>query len=75
MTPSPDKKLLREKFIHDSLKESSDTKLRILQQCSPDISKAVDLIIHAFNNKKKVLLCGNGGSAAVDGHRNLICNW
>jgi D-sedoheptulose 7-phosphate isomerase len=68
MKPSSDKKLSREKFIRDSLKESSDTKLRILQQCMPDISKAVDIIVLAFTNKKKVLLCGNGGSAADAQH-------
>jgi D-sedoheptulose 7-phosphate isomerase len=68
MTPSSDKKLSRDAFISDSLKESSDTKLRILQQCSPDISKAVDIIMNAFNKKKKVLLCGNGGSAADAQH-------
>jgi D-sedoheptulose 7-phosphate isomerase len=68
MIPSQDKKLSRDKFISDSLKESSDTKLRILQQCSPDISKAVDIIINAFISKKKVLLCGNGGSAADAQH-------
>ena len=68
MTPSSDKKLSRDKFIRDSLKESSDTKLRILQQCLPDISLAVDIIIQAFTNKKKVLLCGNGGSAADAQH-------
>jgi D-sedoheptulose 7-phosphate isomerase len=68
MTLSSDKKLSRSTFITDSLKESSDTKLRILQQCAPDISKAVDMIIHAFTSKKKVLLCGNGGSAADAQH-------
>ena len=68
MTLSSDKKLSRDKFISDSLKESSDTKLRILEQCLPDISKAVDIIIKAFNSKKKVLLCGNGGSAADAQH-------
>jgi D-sedoheptulose 7-phosphate isomerase len=68
MKPSSDKKLSREKFIRDSLKESSDTKLRILQQCMPDISKAVDIIVQAFTNKKKILLCGNGGSAADAQH-------
>ncbi|MCX6121717.1 MAG: D-sedoheptulose 7-phosphate isomerase [Ignavibacteriales bacterium] len=68
MTPSSNNKLSRDTFISDSLKESSDTKLRILQQCSPDISKAVDIIMNAFNNKKKVLLCGNGGSAADAQH-------
>ena len=68
MIPSQDKKLSRDKFIRDSLKESSDTKLRILELCSPDISKAVDIIIDAFSSKRKVLLCGNGGSAADAQH-------
>ena len=63
-----DKIKVRDQFIADSLKESSDTKLRILHECSKEISKAVDLIINAFNNKKKVLLCGNGGSAADSQH-------
>jgi D-sedoheptulose 7-phosphate isomerase len=58
----------RTQFISDSLKESSETKLHILQQCSGEISKAIDLIIQAFNTKKKVLLCGNGGSAADAQH-------
>jgi D-sedoheptulose 7-phosphate isomerase len=59
---------LRDQFIADSLKESSETKLRILQQCSGEISKAIDLIIKTFTAKKKVLLCGNGGSAADAQH-------
>jgi len=68
MKPSSDIMLSRDKFISDSLKASSDTKLIILQKCSQDISKAVDIIINAFNKKKKVLLCGNGGSAADAQH-------
>lgn len=68
MTPLYSKNKSRDKFIADSLKESSDIKLKILQQCSEDISKAIDLIIQAFNSKRKVLLCGNGGSAADAQH-------
>ena len=68
MTVTKDKKNSREQFIADSLHESSDTKLRIQQHCSSEISQAIDLIIHAFRNKKKVLLCGNGGSAADAQH-------
>ena len=60
--------LYRQSFIQDSLKASSDTKLKIAEQCNGDISKAIDVIIKAFNNKKKVLLCGNGGSAADAQH-------
>jgi D-sedoheptulose 7-phosphate isomerase len=67
MASKYDKKL-RDQFITNSLEESSSTKLRILQNCSPDISKAIDIIIDALNKKKKVLLCGNGGSAADAQH-------
>ncbi len=68
MTPLHSTIKSRNQFISDSLKESSETKLHILQQCSGEISKAIDLIIQAFKTKKKVLLCGNGGSAADAQH-------
>ncbi|MGA3287669.1 MAG: D-sedoheptulose 7-phosphate isomerase [Bacteroidota bacterium] len=68
MTPLHSTIKSRNQFIADSLKESSETKLHILQQCSGEISKAIDLIIQAFKTKKKVLLCGNGGSAADAQH-------
>jgi D-sedoheptulose 7-phosphate isomerase len=58
----------RQSFIQDSLKASAETKQKIAQQCTGDISKAVDFIIRAFNNKKKIMLCGNGGSAADAQH-------
>lgn len=58
----------RQSFIQDSLKASAETKMKIAEQCSADISKAIDIIINAFNNKKKILLCGNGGSAADAQH-------
>jgi D-sedoheptulose 7-phosphate isomerase len=60
--------LYREKFITDSLNESARTKNKIAEQCTGDISKAIDLIIKALNEKKKILLCGNGGSAADAQH-------
>jgi D-sedoheptulose 7-phosphate isomerase len=58
----------REQFIADSLKESSETKLRILRLCAQDISRAIELVASALQQKKKVLLCGNGGSAADAQH-------
>ena len=54
----------KEKFIIDSLKESSETKLNIAKQCKEDILKAVDLITEVYRKGNKLLLCGNGGSAA-----------
>ena len=58
----------RQKFILDSLRESAEMKQRIAEQCSADIIKAVDILIEAFNKKKKILLCGNGGSASDAQH-------
>ncbi|HOV99614.1 MAG TPA: D-sedoheptulose 7-phosphate isomerase [Bacteroidota bacterium] len=68
MKDVPLTQLCREKFIAESLKASSEVKLKILDSCSAQISKAIDLIIEALKNRKKVLLCGNGGSAADSQH-------
>ena len=54
----------KEKFISESLNESADTKKKILNECKDDIIKAVELLSAAFKNGNKLLLCGNGGSAA-----------
>jgi D-sedoheptulose 7-phosphate isomerase len=52
------------KFIVDSLIESSETKLKIKDNLQEDILKAVDLISTCYKNGNKLLLGGNGGSAA-----------
>jgi len=54
----------KEKFITDSLIESAETKTKILKECKSDILKAVELLVNCFKNGNKLLLCGNGGSAA-----------
>ena len=54
----------KKKFITDSLKESSETKLEMQKECQDDILKVVDIITSSFRDGKKLLLCGNGGSAA-----------
>ena len=55
-------------FIVESLKESSNVKLDIIDKCSDDIISAADLIMDSIRNGKKMLLCGNGGSAADAQH-------
>lgn len=52
------------KFITESLRESSETKLKILNECIDDITKASSMMADSYRKNKKVLLCGNGGSAA-----------
>jgi len=52
------------KFIIDSLNESAETKLKIKDQLMEEILKAVDLLSACYKSENKLLLCGNGGSAA-----------
>ena len=46
------------------LQESADLKQKVAKRCFPSILEAVNLIVKTFQNGNKVLLCGNGGSAA-----------
>lgn len=54
----------KQKFIEDSLLESSELKKEILQECQSEIIKAVDEITVMYKRGNKLLLIGNGGSAA-----------
>ena len=54
----------KKKFIAESLSESSETKIKMLKECSEDILSAVNIISDSYRKGKKLLLCGNGGSAA-----------
>lgn len=58
----------KQKFIHKSLKESAEVKLMIEKECFEDIINAVNTLVEAFKNGHKLLLCGNGGSAADSQH-------
>jgi D-sedoheptulose 7-phosphate isomerase len=68
MADSPVTMQARDKFIADSLRESAATKQKIALECSSQISKAIDLVIEALKHQRKILLCGNGGSAADAQH-------
>lgn len=52
------------KFLIDSLKESSLVKISMIEKNGDEILRAVDLLSSAYRDGKKLLLCGNGGSAA-----------
>jgi D-sedoheptulose 7-phosphate isomerase len=60
--------LARQAYIQDELAASAATKTKIFEQCADRIIKGVDIIIRALNQKKKLLFCGNGGSAADSQH-------
>ena len=56
--------MLKKDFMVESLKESALTKTDMINACGDDILAAINLFVDAFKNGKKLLLCGNGGSAA-----------
>ena len=55
-------------FIKESLMESAELKRKVAETMAGDIQKAIDLISDAIKSGKKVLLMGNGGSAADTQH-------
>jgi D-sedoheptulose 7-phosphate isomerase len=58
----------RKVFIANELKQSSEVKLQIIDECTESIVSAADLLIEAVTGDKKILFCGNGGSAADSQH-------
>lgn len=52
------------KFIIDSLNESAETKHNIKYHLINDIINAVEMLSDCYKAGNKLLLCGNGGSAA-----------
>lgn len=60
--------LARQAFIQDELTASARVKERIIAGCTDRIIRAVDVLIGALNTRNKILLCGNGGSAADAQH-------
>ncbi len=52
------------KAARQHLRESAETKLRVADQCLDAMLAAADLIADTFRSGHKLLLCGNGGSAA-----------
>lgn len=54
--------------IKKALKNSAELKLQIANTMSEQVSEAAKLISSAIKNGRKVMLCGNGGSAADSQH-------
>jgi D-sedoheptulose 7-phosphate isomerase len=54
--------------IKKHLEESVEVKLQAVNLELSNIVEAANLLAHTFNSGKKLLLCGNGGSAAACQH-------
>jgi D-sedoheptulose 7-phosphate isomerase len=66
---TPDKALPRtNSVIQSSIAEHLDVFAKVLESQAQVILECADLIFETFQNGKKVLLCGNGGSAADAQH-------
>lgn len=59
-----DRSISLERFVEDHLRTSAEVKLATLEQERQAIVNAARLIAAAFRDGGKLLLCGNGGSAA-----------
>jgi D-sedoheptulose 7-phosphate isomerase len=55
-------------IIISHLEQSAAVKRQVGEVCIPAISSAIDLIENAFKNGNKLMICGNGGSAADSQH-------
>ncbi|MEW6426550.1 MAG: D-sedoheptulose 7-phosphate isomerase [Thermodesulfobacteriota bacterium] len=55
-------------IIQDSLRESIEVKRRFAETGSGDIIRAAEAVAAAFKSGGKLLICGNGGSAADAQH-------
>ena len=54
--------------IVSQLEDSAAVKRRIVESCLDDIVRAAEMLIATYRQGHKVLLCGNGGSAADAQH-------
>jgi len=55
-------------IIKQLLEDSIYTKKETINNLLPEIEKSAQLMIEAVKNKKKIFVCGNGGSAADAQH-------
>ena len=55
-------------YINEALEHSIDIKRATVGKYKKDIIKCVDLIVRTVNSGNKILVCGNGGSAADSLH-------
>lgn len=55
-------------MITQQLSDSSEIKMKMISACTDDINSAAGICIAALKNGKKILFCGNGGSAADAQH-------
>lgn len=51
-------------LIEKRLRESNEVRSLVFERCADDIVRAAEVVAQAFHDGNKIMLCGNGGSAA-----------
>lgn len=51
--------------VYTKFRESIEAKMEVGEALAPEIARASKLITHALLNERKILVCGNGASAAL----------
>src|SRR5688500_11550277 len=66
MTPTPANPKLdsMQEIARRHLLKSIEVKHAVAEKCTAEISAAASILIECLKNDGKILLCGNGGSAA-----------
>ncbi len=54
--------------ITSHFSDSIDAQILAAQELPPLIAQAAELMVHSLVNESKILVCGNGGSAALSQH-------
>ncbi len=58
----------KNEFIKSSLHDSASVKIKTAELCEKEIILAVEWLVSSLKKKKKIMFCGNGGSAADSQH-------
>lgn len=59
---------LNKKYLSEDIVSSLFYRYPELVQCKASIDSAIDIITDAYKNNRKLLICGNGGSASDSEH-------
>ena len=57
-----------EDTIKQIFQDSIETKNKVIQNLTKEIENSANILINSLKNNKKILICGNGGSAAAEQH-------
>ncbi len=68
MVETADKKAAQLAYIKETLHYSAELKKQVAEKFASEILQMATLITEAFRNGNKLLICGNGGSAADSQH-------